>query len=69
MLNTTTHKKMAISGFSPISIDFSSSQQLLLIFNGEKYEWGSIKVKTLLKSPDLWDLMEYRYINISISRT
>jgi hypothetical protein len=43
---------------------FSSSQPLLPIFNGEKYEWWSIKVKTLLKSQELWDLVEHGFIDI-----
>ena len=43
---------------------FSSSQPLIPIFNGEKYEWWSIKVKTLLRSQELWDLVEYGFVDI-----
>jgi len=39
----------------------SSSQPLIPIFNGEKYEYWSIKMKTLFKSQDLWDLVENGY--------
>ena len=39
----------------------SSSQPLILVFNGEKYEFWSIKMKTLFKSQDLWDLIENGY--------
>ncbi|KAL4353579.1 hypothetical protein GQ457_06G019510 [Hibiscus cannabinus] len=42
----------------------SSYQSLIPIFNGEKYEWWSIKVKTLLRSQELWDLVEYGFIDI-----
>ncbi|KAI0526922.1 hypothetical protein KFK09_002516 [Dendrobium nobile] len=35
----------------------TSSQPLIPIFNGEKYEFWSIKMKTLFKSQDLWDLV------------
>ena len=39
----------------------SSFQPLIPIFNGEKYEFWSIKMKTLFKSQDLWDLVENGY--------
>ena len=52
------HKtKMAIAGFS-------SSTPLLPIFNGEKYEWRSIKMKTLLRSQELWDLVEHGFVDL-----
>ena len=38
-----------------------SSQPLIPVFNGEKYEFWSIKMKTLFKSQDLWDLVENGY--------
>ncbi|XP_017640187.1 uncharacterized protein LOC108481587 [Gossypium arboreum] len=43
---------------------FSSSQPFIPIFNGEKYEWWSIKMKTLLRSQELWDLVEYGFADI-----
>ncbi|KAH0657479.1 hypothetical protein KY289_026227 [Solanum tuberosum] len=39
----------------------TTSQQLIPIFNGEKYEFWSIKMKTLFKSQELWDLVEKGY--------
>ena len=52
------HKtKMVVAGFS-------SSAPLLPIFNGEKYEWWSIKMKTLLKSQELWDLVEHGFVDV-----
>ena len=39
----------------------SSSQPLIPVFNGEKYEFWSIKMKTLFKSQDLWDLVKNGY--------
>lgn len=36
----------------------ASLQPLIPIFNGEKYEFWSIKMKTLFRSQDLWDLVE-----------
>ena len=48
---------MAIAGFS-------SSAPLLSIFNGEKYEWWSIKMKTLLRSQELWDLVEHGFVDV-----
>ena len=50
--------KMAVVGFSFFT-------PLLPIFNGEKYEWWSIKMKTLLRSQELWDLVEYGFVDIS----
>ena len=43
---------------------FSSSTPLLPIFNGEKYEWWSIKMKTLLRSQELWDLVEHGFVDV-----
>ncbi|KAE8732992.1 hypothetical protein F3Y22_tig00001644pilonHSYRG00147 [Hibiscus syriacus] len=37
------------------------SQLLISVFNGESYEFWSIKMKTLFKSQDLWDLVENGY--------
>ena len=48
---------MAVAGFS-------SSAPLLPIFNGEKYEWWSIKMKTLLRSQELWDLVEHGFADV-----
>ncbi|KAH0633582.1 hypothetical protein KY284_036368 [Solanum tuberosum] len=39
----------------------TTSQQLMPIFNGHKYEFWSIKMKTLFKSQELWDLVEKGY--------
>ena len=44
--------------------DFSSSAPLLPIFNGEKYEWWSINIKTLLRSQELWDLVEHEFVDV-----
>ncbi|XP_039007800.1 uncharacterized protein LOC120135620 [Hibiscus syriacus] len=38
------------------------SQLSIPIFNGESYEFWSIKMKTLFKSQDIWDLVENGYI-------
>ncbi|KAE8734772.1 hypothetical protein F3Y22_tig00000715pilonHSYRG00163 [Hibiscus syriacus] len=38
------------------------SQLSIPVFNGESYEFWSIKMKTLFKSQDLWDLVENGYI-------
>ena len=35
-----------------------AAQPLIPIFKGEGYELWSIRMKTLLKSQDLWDLVE-----------
>ncbi|KAJ0018700.1 hypothetical protein Pint_11869 [Pistacia integerrima] len=35
-----------------------TTRPLLTIFNGEKYEYWSIKIKTLSKSQELWDVVE-----------
>ena len=48
---------MAVAGFS-------SSTPLLPIFSGEKYEWWSIKMKTLLRSQELRDLVEHGFVDI-----
>ena len=45
-------------------VGFSSFAPLLPIFNGEKYEWWSIKMKTLLISQELWDLVEHGFVDI-----
>lgn len=37
------------------------SQLLILVFNGESYEFRSIKMKTLFKFQDPWDLVENCY--------
>lgn len=47
---------MAINGAS------TTSQQLIPNFNGDKYELWSIKMKTLFKSQELWDLVENSYV-------
>ncbi|PKA66436.1 hypothetical protein AXF42_Ash007134 [Apostasia shenzhenica] len=47
---------MAISGSS-----MSFSRPLIPIFKGKGYEFWSIKMKTLFKSQDLWDLVEIGY--------
>ncbi|KAK3010224.1 hypothetical protein RJ639_011863 [Escallonia herrerae] len=39
----------------------SVTQPLIPIFNGEGYEFWSIRMQTLLKSQDLWDLVEQGY--------
>ncbi|XP_047270516.1 uncharacterized protein LOC124899617 [Capsicum annuum] len=39
----------------------SISEQLIPIFNGDRYEFWSIKMKTLFKSSELWDLVENGY--------
>ncbi|KAH0636596.1 hypothetical protein KY290_037019 [Solanum tuberosum] len=39
----------------------TTSQQLMPIFNGHKYEFLSIKMKTLFKFQELWDLVEKGY--------
>ncbi|XP_073021591.1 uncharacterized protein [Primulina eburnea] len=36
-----------------------AAQPLIPIFKGEGYEFWSIRMKTLLKSQDLWDLVEH----------
>ena len=41
----------------------SVSQPTLLIFEGESYEFKSIKMKTLFISLDLWELVEKGYQN------
>ena len=42
----------------------SSAQPLIPIFKGEGYEFWSIRMKTLLKSQDLWDLVEQGYVDL-----
>ena len=41
--------------------DNSMSQPLIPIFSSKSYEFWSIKMKTLFKSQDLWDLIENGY--------
>ena len=43
---------MAVNG------NLSVPHSFISIFNGEFYEYCSIKMKTLFKSQDLWDLVE-----------
>lgn len=38
------------------------AQSLIPIFKGENYEFLSIRMKTLLLSQDLWDFVEYGYV-------
>ena len=39
----------------------TTSQQLIPIFNGDKYEFWSIMMKSLSKSQELWYLVEKGY--------
>lgn len=39
----------------------SAAQPLIPVFKGEGYEYWSIRMKTLLKSQDLWDFVEQGY--------
>lgn len=39
----------------------SSAQTLIPLFKGEGYQYWSIRLKTLLKSQDLWELVEQGY--------
>lgn len=41
--------------------NLSASQPLIQIFKEEGYEFWSIRVKTLLKYQDLWDMVESGY--------
>ncbi|KAH0647717.1 hypothetical protein KY290_033702 [Solanum tuberosum] len=50
---------MAANGIS------SSSQPLIPVFNGEKYEFWSIKMKTLFRSQELWDLIEDGFTDVA----
>ncbi|KAH0661378.1 hypothetical protein KY284_026309 [Solanum tuberosum] len=47
---------MATNGSS-----LSVAQPLIHVFKGESYEFWSIRMKTILKSQDLWDLVEHGY--------
>ena len=38
-----------------------TAQPIIPIFKGEGYEFWSIHMKTLLRSQDLWDLVEQGY--------
>lgn len=49
---------MAANGMS------SSSQPLIPVFNGEKYEFWSIKMKTLFRSQELWDIVEDGFVDV-----
>lgn len=42
----------------------SSSQSLIPIFDGKKYDILSIKMKTLFRSQELWDLVEDGFVDI-----
>ncbi|XP_060195162.1 uncharacterized protein LOC132624392 [Lycium barbarum] len=48
---------MAVNGIS------SSSQPLMQIFTGEKYEFWSIKMETLSKSQGVWELVEAGFVD------
>ncbi|XP_015060545.1 uncharacterized protein LOC107006531 [Solanum pennellii] len=50
---------MAVNGIS------SSSQPLMPIFTGEKYEFWSIKIKTLFKSQGVWELVEEGFVDLA----
>ncbi|KAH0637940.1 hypothetical protein KY285_035752 [Solanum tuberosum] len=50
---------MAANGVS------SSSQPLIPVFKGEKYEFWSIKMKTLCRSQELWDLIEDGFTDVA----
>ena len=39
----------------------SISQSFFLIFTGEGYEFWAIKMKTLFRSQELWDLVEHGF--------
>ncbi|WOK96353.1 hypothetical protein Cni_G05060 [Canna indica] len=41
-----------------------ATQPLIPIFKGEGYEFRSVQMQTLLKSQDLWDLVEQDYEDI-----
>jgi len=43
----------------------SSTQPLIPIFNSEKYEFWSIKMKTLFRSQELWDLIEDGFTDVA----
>ena len=43
---------------------FFSCTQLIPIFNAEKFEWCNVVMKTLLRLQELWDLVEYEFINV-----
>lgn len=42
----------------------SSSQPLIYVFNGEKYEFWSIKMKTFFRSQELWDIVEDEFVDV-----
>ena len=52
-------KKIAPNGIS------SSSQPLMPIFTVEKYEFWSIKMKTLFKSEEVWELVEEGFVDLA----
>lgn len=43
----------------------SAAQLVIPIFKGEKYEFWGICMKTLLKSQDLWDLVDHGYADLN----
>ncbi|KAH0724802.1 hypothetical protein KY284_000667 [Solanum tuberosum] len=45
----------------------SFSQPLIPVFNGEKYKFWSIKMKTLFRSQELWDLIEDGFTEVAQS--
>jgi len=47
----------------------SSSQPLIQIFKGEKYNLLSLKMKTMFKSQELWDLVENGYTEPNLAPT
>ena len=49
---------MAVNGIS------SSSQHLMPIFTGEKYEFWIIKMKTLFKSQEVWEPVEEGFVHL-----
>ena len=52
------HSEKKMATVNGISSSVSVSQQLIPIFNGDNYQFWSIKMKTLFLSYDLWDLVE-----------
>lgn len=50
---------MALNGIS------SSSQPLMPIFTSEKYEFWNIKMKTLFKSQEVWELVEQGFVDLA----
>ena len=50
--------KIGIRAMESSSSALSVAQPLIPVFKGESYEFWSIRLKTILKSQDLWDLVE-----------